>query len=74
MVQYVYVCLYVDKVSGVTVNCSPLHLIVQCITVWNVRKYILHLICAYIRTYVYIHVRMYIRTLLCTKYLEQWHI
>ena len=24
------------KVSGVNVNCSPLNLIVQCTTVWNV--------------------------------------
>ena len=36
-----YNCLYVyvgniEKVSGVSVSCSPINLIVQCTTVWNV--------------------------------------
>ena len=32
----VTVAIPIGKVSGVTINCRPLNLIVQCTTLWNV--------------------------------------
>ena len=33
-----YICSItaIDKVSGVAINCNPLDLMIQCVTVWNV--------------------------------------
>ena len=49
-VAHMYIRIYlhtgIDKVSGVTISCNPLDLIVQCTVVWNVRMYV--------HTYVYL--------------------
>ena len=54
----VYICSItaIHKVSGVAINCNPLDLMNQCITVWNVSTVLNH----YVRALSYVY--KYIRT------------